>query len=54
MVFLDIGVGDGAAVGVGVGQQDLAAGGGRLEGEVDGDGHYPRYICCWQYRGKMV
>jgi hypothetical protein len=38
MVFLDGGVGDGATVGVGVGQQHLPAGGGRLEGEVDGDG----------------
>jgi hypothetical protein len=34
MVSLDVGVGDGAAVGVGVDQQDLAAGGGPLEGEV--------------------
>jgi hypothetical protein len=34
MVFLDVGVGDGAAIGVGVDQQDLAARGGRLEGEV--------------------
>jgi hypothetical protein len=32
------GLGDGAAVGVGVDQQHLPADGGRLEGEVDGDG----------------
>jgi hypothetical protein len=44
MVFLDVGVGDGTAVGVGVDQQGLPAGGGRLEGEVDGDGHYPRSL----------
>jgi hypothetical protein len=31
-------VGDGAAIGVGVDQQHLPADGGRLEGEVDGDG----------------
>jgi hypothetical protein len=30
MVFLDVGVGDRAAVGVGVDQQDLAAARGRL------------------------
>jgi hypothetical protein len=38
MPFLDVGPGDGATIGVGVDQQDLTAGGGRLEGEVDGDG----------------
>jgi hypothetical protein len=37
VVFLNVGLGHRAAVGVGVHQQDLAAG-GRLEGEVDGDG----------------
>jgi hypothetical protein len=37
MGFLDIGVGDRAAVGVGVDEQDLAARGGSFEGEVDGD-----------------
>jgi hypothetical protein len=37
-VVLDVGVGDGAAIGVSVDQQDLAARGGRLEGEVDGHG----------------
>ena len=37
MVFSDVGVGDGATVGVGVDQQDLPAHSGRLEGEVDGD-----------------
>jgi hypothetical protein len=34
MVFLDVGVGDVAAVGVGVDQQDLTSAGGRLDGEV--------------------
>ena len=38
MPFLDVGPGDGATIGVGVDQQDLAARGGRLEGEVDGHG----------------
>ena len=38
MAFLNGGVGDGATVGVGVDQEHLAADGGRLEGEVDGDG----------------
>ena len=33
---------DGASIGVGVDQQDLTAGGGRLEGEVDGDGRAAR------------
>ena len=42
MVFSDVGVGDGATVGVGVDQQHLPAGGGRLEGQVDGDGGAPR------------
>jgi hypothetical protein len=32
---LHVGVGDGTSIGVGVDQQDLTAGGGRLEGEVD-------------------
>jgi hypothetical protein len=41
-VNLHRGVGDRAAVGVGVHQQDLTARGGRLEGEVDGDGGAPR------------
>jgi hypothetical protein len=35
-------MGDGATVGVGVDQQHLPAGGGRLEGKVDGDGGAPR------------
>jgi hypothetical protein len=34
MVFLGIGVGHGSAVGVGVDEQDLTAGGGRLEARV--------------------
>jgi hypothetical protein len=37
MVLSNVGVRDGAVVGAGVDQQDLAAGDGRLEGEADGE-----------------
>jgi hypothetical protein len=42
MVFLDVGVGDSASIGVGVDQQDLTARGGGLERQVDGHGRPAR------------
>jgi hypothetical protein len=42
MVFLEVGVGDRPAIGVRVDQQDLAARGRGLEGEIDGHGRPAR------------
>jgi hypothetical protein len=54
MVFLDVGVGDRPAVGVGVDQQDLSSGGRRLEGEVDGNRGAARRTLGPPYRGQHV
>ena len=52
MVLLDGGMGDRAAVGVGVDEQDLAAAGGRLERQIDGHGGPSRPALRSPHRGQ--